>query len=37
MVARPAPTEGRFAIVTNVVRDAMDVLAPPDERRERGR
>jgi hypothetical protein len=24
-------------IVTNVVRDAMDVLAPPDERRKCGR
>jgi len=34
---RPAPTEGRIAIVTSVVRDAMDVLAPPDERRNHGR
>jgi hypothetical protein len=30
---RPAPTEGRFAIVTDVRRDAVDALATQDERR----
>jgi hypothetical protein len=33
----PLPTEGRIMIVTNVVRDAMDVLAAPDERSQCGR
>jgi hypothetical protein len=29
----PVPTKGRFAIVTNAGRDAVDALAPKDERR----
>jgi len=36
-LARPAPTEGRIMIVTNVARDAMDALAAPDERSQCGR
>ena len=38
LLIRPSrSSEGRFAIVTNAERDAMDAAAPKDERRYRGR
>jgi hypothetical protein len=33
----PDPPEGRFAIVTNVGRDAVDAFVPEDERHDSGR
>jgi hypothetical protein len=33
MICRPVPLEGRFAIVTDAGRDAVDADAPTDERR----